>query len=82
MTDRTERYEDALRNIAAATVRARRTPHSLQALQQMLCDVEHHLTSLIVLDAVPPPRRALPTPGGTCHCDGPPHPYDPSWCRP
>ena len=20
--------------------------------------------------------------GDTCHCGGPPHPYDPSWCRP
>lgn len=56
MTDpaRVEAYEDALRGIAAAAIAARRTPHRLDALQTMLVDVEHHLSSLIVLGAVPP----------------------------
>lgn len=47
-------YEDALRGIAAAAVIARRTPYNRQALQTMLADVEHHLSSLIVLGYVPP----------------------------
>lgn len=46
-------YEDALRGIALATVTARRTPHNLAALQTMLTDVEHHLSSLIALGYVP-----------------------------
>lgn len=56
MTDpaRVTAYEDALRGIAAATIAARRTPHRLDALQTMLCDVEHHLSSLIALGYVPP----------------------------
>lgn len=52
--DRVAAYEDALRGIAAAAIAARRTPYRLTALQTMLCDVEHHLSSLIVLGAVPP----------------------------
>lgn len=47
-------YEDALRGIAAAAIAARRTPYRLDALQTMLADVEHHLSSLIVLGFVPP----------------------------
>lgn len=52
-------YEDALRGIAAATVAARRTPHRLDALQTMLVDVEHHLSSLIALGYVPPQGRPV-----------------------
>lgn len=56
MTDpgRVTAYEDALRGIAAAAVVARRTPRDLQSLQTMLCDVEHHLSTLIVLGHVSP----------------------------
>lgn len=55
MTDpaRVRAYEDSLRGIAAAAVIARRTPYSMQALQTMLADVEHHLSTLIVLGYVP-----------------------------
>ena len=55
-------YEDALRGIAGAVVVARRTPYDQVALQTLLADVEHHLTSLIVRGAVPAPRRGI---GGT-----------------
>lgn len=51
--ERLQRYEDALRGIAAAAILARRRSGNLLALQSFLADVEHHLTSLIVLGAVP-----------------------------
>jgi hypothetical protein len=55
MTDpgRVTAYEDALRGIALAAGAARRTPYSLSALQTMLADVEHHLSTLIVTGYVP-----------------------------
>lgn len=46
-------YADALRGVAAAAVIARRTPYNMHALQTMLNDVEHHLSTLIVLGFVP-----------------------------
>lgn len=52
-------YEDALRGIAAAAVIARRTPHDLGALQTMLADTEHHLSSLIALGFIPPQGRPV-----------------------
>lgn len=85
MTDRVQAYEDALRSIAAAVVEARnQTPIGSMRLspgvgEKLLCDVESYLAGLIVLGAVPQPRRAV---GGTCSCDGPPHPYAPGWCPP
>ena len=54
MVDRVTAYEDALRNIAAGAIAARRQPHSITALQTFLADVEHHLNTLIVLGVVPP----------------------------
>jgi hypothetical protein len=47
-------YEDALRQIAWATVTARRHPHDLSTLQTFLCDTEHYLATLIALGYVPP----------------------------
>ena len=60
--NRVTAYEDALRGIAAAAVIARRTPYDRGALQTMLTDVEHHLSSLIALGFVPtgPSRRRCP----------------------
>lgn len=47
-------YEDALRTVAAATVKARRL-----AGADLLVQCEHSLSSLIVLGAVPTPPIAL-----------------------
>lgn len=73
---------DALRGIAAAAVLARQRVGSLLALQSFLADVEHHLSTLIVLDAIPtdtgrpitvsgldlgaPVARAVEAPGHLC----------------
>lgn len=58
MTDpRTQAYEDALRGIAYAAGMARRRVRGFRlpedAAQTLLADVEHHLSSLIVLGFVP-----------------------------
>lgn len=57
--NRVTAYEDALRGIAAAAVIARRTPYDRGALQTMLADVEHHLSSLIAHGFVPPQGRPV-----------------------
>lgn len=91
MTPEQAHQADALRGIAAAAVLARRRSNDLLALQSFLCDVEHHLTSLIVLGAIPEATGRPPTVSGRdigdggpglCSCDGPAHPYDRSWCGP
>ena len=65
-------YEDALRGIAAAAVACRARVRGFtvppDAAQTLLADVEHHLSSLIALDAVPPPSgrpvtSSAPLPG-------------------
>lgn len=69
---------DALVQIAALTVHARRTGD----LVAYLCDVEHVLSSLIVLGAAPRAGVAeQPALHRTCTCRGPAaHRYDPRWC--
>jgi hypothetical protein len=52
--EQVQAYEDALRNIAAAVVAAGRQRYDLVTLQSMLADIEHQLSSLIVLGFVPP----------------------------
>lgn len=64
---RVEAYEDALRTIAAATITARRQTTRMGTLypgagEALLVDVEHALSSLVVLGAVPTPRRPIGPP--------------------
>lgn len=66
MTDRVRAYENALRDVARLAVQARaRTNHMGRlppgAGEDLLCDLEHVLSSLIVLGAVPPPPTTSPT---------------------
>lgn len=69
---RVQAYEDALRGIAAAAVAARARVRGIRLPEDagatLLADVEHHLSSLIVLGYVPngagrPVTTSAPLPG-------------------
>lgn len=72
MTDRVQAYEDSLRMIARAAVTARAHTGPMGQVpphvgEELLCDVEYALASLIALGAVPAApghNRAIPPADG------------------